>query len=251
MTHPFSDEQLNAYLDGELSPETRLQVEEAARAQPELARRLEHDRAIGNALREALDPVLDEPIPARLLHAVAPRPWPWRARIAAGLACAALGAAVGWQAATQIEVPARLAAARPITLEAAAAHAVYVPEKRHAVEVVSSEKAHLNRWLSKRLSHELVAPDLQSQGFDLVGGRMVADTGTPAAQYMYEDASKNRITIYVRREPGALAPTELRFAEDRGFKVVHWERDQMSYAVTGTLDRQRMMQLATGAQDQL
>ncbi len=68
---------------------------------------------------------------------------------------------------------------------------------------------------------------------------------------MYEDASKNRITIYVRREPKALSPTPLRLEEDRGFKDVHWDEDQMSYAVTGTLDRQRMLDLANGARDQL
>ena len=251
MTHPFSDEQLSAYIDGELSAEARLQVEDAAREHPELARRLEHERAVADALSTALDPVMDEPIPARLLHAVAPRPWSWGARIAAGLACAAIGAALGWEAAKQIELPAQLAAPRPITVEAAAAHAVYVPEKRHAVEVVSSEKAHLNRWLSKRLSHELAAPNLEPHGFELVGGRMVADTGTPAAQYMYEDASKNRVTIYVRREPQALSSTALSLAEDRGFKVVHWEEDQISYAVTGTLEQQRMMDIATAARDQL
>ena len=36
-------------------------------------------------------------------------------------------------------------------------------------------------------------------GFRLVGGRLVADEGTPAAQFMYEDAAKRRVTLYTRR----------------------------------------------------
>ena len=76
---------------------------------------------------------------------------------------------------------------------------VYVGERRHAVEVWAKEERHLVKWLSKRLKYEVKVPYLADAGFRLVGGRLVADEGTPAAQFMYEDAVKRRFTLYTRR----------------------------------------------------
>ena len=43
---------------------------------------------------------------------------------------------------------------------AANAHAVYVPEVRHPVEVGADQEAHLVQWLSKRLAVPVRAPAL-------------------------------------------------------------------------------------------
>lgn len=241
---------INAWLDGELSPAERRELEQAAASDPALAARLQLDREIMRTLRTAYHDIAHSPVPARLLHAVGPRPWTWSRRIAAAAACVLLGAALGWHASRWSE-PARMAAARPVSVEAVAAHAVYLPEVRHPVEVDSSQRTHLDRWLSKRLSHELVSPELRAFGFNLVGGRLLPDSGRPAAQYMYENAAGERITIYARGEPRATAPTALRLVEDRGFRVVHWEADRMSYAVTGRLDKQTLQRVADSVREQI
>jgi anti-sigma factor RsiW len=81
--------------------------------------------------------------------------------------------------------------------QAVSAHVVYVGERRHAVEVWAKEERHLVKWLSKRLKHEVKAPYLADAGFRLVGGRLVADEGAPAAQFMYEDKAKTtRHAVY-------------------------------------------------------
>jgi anti-sigma factor RsiW len=49
------------------------------------------------------------------------------------------------------------------------AHAAYVPEVRHPVEVAASEQQHLIAWLSKRLSRPLRAPSLDAAGYQLLG----------------------------------------------------------------------------------
>jgi len=248
--HGVDDARVNAYLDGELSAEERQAVERMAAADPALAERLRLDRAIMQALERAGAAALDDPVPARLLRAAGPQPWPWWRRVAAAAAFTVIGGALGWHASRWSDV-AGLAAPRPVSLEAVAAHAVYLPEVRHPVEVDASERAHLDRWLSKRLAHELVSPELHEFGFHLVGGRLLPDSGRPAAQYMYENSDGERITLYARSELRARAITPLRVVEDRGFRVVYWQRDRMSYAVTGRLDADLLQRVARSINDQI
>ena len=69
---PISDEQLAAYLDGELAPEARQAVEAAVDADPALAERLAALAAGDQALRAGFSAISDEPVPERLLRALEP-----------------------------------------------------------------------------------------------------------------------------------------------------------------------------------
>jgi len=69
MNTSISEETLLAYADDELDAAARLKVEAALAADPELARRLEQQQALRAMLGRAYAPVLDEPMPARLLAA--------------------------------------------------------------------------------------------------------------------------------------------------------------------------------------
>lgn len=63
----FSDEMLMAYADDELDEKSRVAVESAMSTDPEIARRIAQHRALRKRLRAAFDPVLDEPVPSRLI----------------------------------------------------------------------------------------------------------------------------------------------------------------------------------------
>jgi hypothetical protein len=65
----FSDEDLMAYADGELDDQKRQQIREAINRDPEIARRVESHRALKESLRKGFDPVLQEPVPDRLVTA--------------------------------------------------------------------------------------------------------------------------------------------------------------------------------------
>lgn len=67
----FTDETLMAYADDELDEATRAEVAAAAAADPELARAIDRHRELGRRLRREFDRVLEEPVPQRLLDAVA------------------------------------------------------------------------------------------------------------------------------------------------------------------------------------
>lgn len=77
MSQPFTDTQLAAFMDGSLADEAQIEAIEAAiNADPALAERAEAlaaGDALAPLLREAFAPVLDAPVPERLIAAAAPR----------------------------------------------------------------------------------------------------------------------------------------------------------------------------------
>jgi anti-sigma factor RsiW len=78
----ISDETLLAYVDNELDAAARAEVEAAIAADPELARRVEQQRSLRKLLGAAYGPVLEEPVPPRLVAAAqAPRPAPAKAKV--------------------------------------------------------------------------------------------------------------------------------------------------------------------------
>ena len=100
MSRSFSDETLAAYVDGELDPAARAEIEEAVRRDPSVAQRIARHRSLRNQLQAAYAGELNEPVPDRLLAALqnpAPRPSPavadlqtavaarWRYSLAASL----------------------------------------------------------------------------------------------------------------------------------------------------------------------
>ena len=66
---------LLAYVDGELDAAARADVDAAIAVDPQLAQRVQQQQALRQMLSATYDPVLDEPMPARLLAAArAPLP---------------------------------------------------------------------------------------------------------------------------------------------------------------------------------
>jgi anti-sigma factor RsiW len=149
---------------------------------------------------------------------------------------ASVGGLIGYSLQTPIEPTALI---RPLPVEAAYAHAVYVPEVRHPVEVGAAEQEHLNAWLSKRLDRPISAPDLRAAGYALIGGRLLPDAHRPAAQFMFENESGGRITLYIRHAPDD-RETAFAHAENDGFGVVYWLDDGLAYALTAAADRMEL-----------
>lgn len=140
--------------------------------------------------------------------------------------------------------------------EAAAAHAVYVPEQRHPVEVAAQQQAHLVQWLSKRLGVALKPPVLEAQGFHLMGGRLLpGETGQARAQFMYEDQAGQRVTLYVSvlnpETAAASAPASFQWSSDGASHGFYWIEGQQGYALSSSLPRERQQALANAVYQQL
>jgi anti-sigma factor RsiW len=145
---------------------------------------------------------------------------------------------------------------RDMVREAAAAHAVYVPEQRHPVEVAAQQQAHLVQWLSKRLGVALKPPVLEAQGFHLMGGRLLpGESGQARAQFMYEDQAGQRVTLYVsvlKPETAATsAPASFEWSSDGASHGFYWIDGRQGYALSASLPRERMQALANAVYQQL
>ena len=252
-----SEEHLSAWVDGELAADQRMQVQAWLDSHPEDRARVQAWAADRTALAALFGSVLDEPAPESLLAAVwrrdaarAPR-WAMAAA-AAGLLVA--GAALGgagvwqWQRGQQAEQVAQLrlqlaaGTAQGWMQRAAFAHSVYVAEPRHAVEVKAQEE-HLSRWLTRRIDIPVKLFDLQAQGFDLVGGRLLPDGPGKSAQLMYQDAKQRRVTVYLRKpEQGASAA--FRYEQQGKLGMFYWVEEGAGYALVGELPRQTLLDLA-------
>jgi anti-sigma factor RsiW len=238
-TKPVSEEELQAYVDGQLEGPRHDRVAAIIASDPELARRANELRGLGEAMHAAYDSALDEPVPPQMLQTVMDRGPAPLLRLAAAVAWMTVGGVIGGVIVSQTgpERTNDVATVRPLPREAAYAHAVYVPEVRHPVEVGADERAHLNAWLSKRLAHPVAAPDVRRIGYQLVGGRLLPDAGRPAAQFMYEDAHGVRVTLYVRAHGGRARETALRHAENGGVGVVYWVDGPLAYALAGSIEK--------------
>ncbi len=241
---------LHAYVDGRLAPEAQTGIEARLAEHPEDAAAVHAYRLQNRELRETFAPVLDEPLPPELLATVAngtaaraktaPRlRFGWA--FAASITLLLVGGAGGWllhdwQGAPG-ETGGRFAA------QALGAHRVFVTEKRHPVEVGAEQEAHLVAWLSKRLGTKLRAPDLRARGFELVGGRLLAEGARPAAQMMYEDAEGRRLTVYLRAVEGA-EQTAFRFVEEAGVAAFYWIDHDYAYALVAPLEREPLLGIA-------
>jgi len=241
---------LHAYADGQLDGARAERVERWLAGHPEDQHRIDEWRKQNRLIQALHDGVPDRSFawPAAVTGA-GRRPWMrhWRAA-AAGLALFIAGGAGGWFANERFA--ARTVETAELTTAAISAHKLYTAESRHPVEVRASE-SHLLGWLSRRIGHELVAPDLKSQGYAFVGGRLLPGANGPAAQLMYENRGGRRLTLYAVRSGGNDDESAYRFAESQGTRAFYWIDGPVAYALIGELDRAALLTITRLIHDQV
>jgi anti-sigma factor RsiW len=200
------------------------------------------------ALREALAPMLDEPVPARLLQPLAPpaRPWVRAAAVALWIGVGAAAGSLATREALQQNSPvvtAQNEGMQHFVHQAELAYAVYTPDARRPVEV--REGSDLTTWLSRRLQRPIVAPDTLPGGLVLMGGRLLPGMpGKPAAQLMYQDAQGHRVTVYLRGMAKPTAEISFRIVPGKQASTFYWVDRQWGYALTGDLPRAQLLDAA-------
>ncbi len=268
-----SESELHALLDNQLPAAERGALESRLAGDALATATLAAWRAQRDALRQLQRPLLDEPLPPSLLaaaervaaaHQQSDQWWRWGG-IAAGVLMAF---GVGWLshgrwAASRPDTAQMLAKARGTEQEfarqAALAHAVYVPEVRHAVEVAAAQQEHLLQWLSKRLDKSLKVPDLSPQGYEFVGGRLLpgdGGNGGSRAQFMFQNAGGERVTLYLGTLSSSTAATASRdtpltYSAAGPVPEIYWVGHGFAYALAGKLPRDDLMKLAQVVYEQI
>jgi anti-sigma factor RsiW len=251
----FSERDIHLAIDGELPADDSVAFELWLDRNPEMKTKYARYRSDADRLRAAFAGVLDEEIPPRLgLASAGGRQVSrrsgmlWRS-LAAAVILAAVG--VGGFAAGRLtlQAPGGETGAQ-IADRAIAAHVIYAAEKLHVVEVGADQKDHLVGWLSKRVGLRLVAPDFTSEGYSLVGGRLLPAAHRTAAQFMYQDAGGARISLYVTDDPGR-ADTGFRFMQEDGARAYYWIDGGYGCAIAGAAPEDKLKAIARLAYRQL
>ena len=252
----ISENDLQAYVDGQLEAERRKAVERYLSEHPEEAERVAVWHRQNETLGALYGQISDEPVPPRLdVHriagALAASGWrrrPWYGIAAAAVLFIALGAAAGW---TGRSYWANSAPGQTtLVADAVAAHSLYTREVLRPVEVGADKQTELTAWVSKRLGRDLVVPDLRPLGFRFVGGRLLPVEGQPAAQFMYEDETGQRITFLIVAENNG-RESSLQYARTGDLNSFLWTDETIRCVLVGSLGRDRLRDIATLAYEQL
>jgi len=270
---PVTDADLHAFVDGQLTPARRDEVEAFLATHPAVLKQVEDWGAQNQAIRRLLDPVMNEPVPPRLAQAAVAKAWPWRG-MAAGLALMLLGAGSAWWARGVVDGDALRLASKPASVvasaspslvrtgqadglsafaqRAAVAHAVYSPEVRRPVEVGADQEQALVTWLTRRMDATVPVrpPDLRSLGYSLIGGRLLPGEKKPVAQFMFGGEGGQRLTLYVSREDAG-NETSFRFGQDGAVNVFYWVDKDFGYAISAGADRDELLRVSEAVYDQL
>lgn len=259
-TPHVSDDELHAFVDGQIEAGRISAVLAWLQAQPADAARVLHWQAQRLQLRQLARAIEPQATPAALTNVVTQavsrsvRATRWR-QAAAVLLLISAGLVGGryWGSIDMEAHPAGVAASPRFVREAVAAHAVFVPEARHPVEVTASDEAHLVQWLSRRLGAPLRVPTLTRFGYHLLGGRLLPGESTPRAQFMFEDAQGSRVTLYVvvfssGDAPDAASFRSVRIGAEQSF---YWIDDRFGFVLSAKVGSADIQALAREVYAQL
>jgi anti-sigma factor RsiW len=244
MNSPISNADLHAYADGQLDPNKLTLVEAWLANHPEHREEINEWRIQSAQLHNAFDAVLNEPLPSRLLPKAKPDTV-FNIQWMTSGATLLVGVMAGFYL---HNIPGLVSddavAVQSLPQMAAMAHVVYTPEVRHPVEVGVDQEAHLVQWLSKRLGSKLTPPKLDDIGYKLMGGRLLPGDKGSVAQFMYENNSLQRLTLYVRPNAKDDAAAGFHYAREGNLDVFYWVNGQFGYALSGDIGRNQMLVVA-------
>lgn len=213
-----SKAELHAFVDGQLDTERHREVASHLSENPEAAARVAAYEKQKQALRTLFNPVLDEALPEALI----PKPpAPRRVHLlwaAASIVLFVAGGLVGWQAQQ------------------------FTQESHKPVFTVAQGAA---------VAHKVFTPQLGDLGFSLVGGRLLSADKGPAAQFMYQDANRRRITLYVITDGDWQTKAEFQFTQQGPVGVFYWISGRVGYGLTAEMPRPELLKIARTVYDQL
>jgi anti-sigma factor RsiW len=243
------EDELNAYVDGELPAERLGAVEAWLASHPDDAMKVAAWRQQAEFIRARYGATINEKPPQRLdVDRLTRRRY---GAVAAGIAATLLalvaGGVAGWTARGAVAAsPSDLVL---FTTDALDAYRLYTVEVRHPVEVPGDQQPHLQDWLSKRVGSQLRPPDLNKLGLKLVGGRLLPGPTGPTAFFMYEGASGERFTLYCGRTSDQ--QTALLYTAGEHNAAYYWVDGNVAYVLSGPAQQDRLHEIAKSAYDQI
>lgn len=231
---PIGVDDIQAFIDGRLSPDRQREVETFLASDPALRSRVEQHSADTQALRAAAQLRPAEPIPPSLrLSEVRRRRSALSIfryqQLAAGLCFFAVGGLLGGVVSRQEPAP---VAARAPMADAVVAFRAFAGRSVDTVEFPAAQAAVMRQMISQHLRHDIVVPDLSAVGLAFRGGRLLASDEGPGGMFVYADPMGEPVAVYVKTLASA-RKADLNARQDGDVTAYFWFTGELGYAVLG------------------
>lgn len=228
MNNPIPDEELHAYIDGELDPERAIAVRNALAQDAALAERVALFQADKAMLKTVYGPLEKLPLPSGWAGRVQGPPRIWKMTGAIAAAILVLLGSVAW-----LHYAAR--SGDPVE-EALNARAGIAAGQRQVVTVEGAQGRNYDSMLAQAVALHVRIPDLGQMGYKL---RRLELYGN-AAELLYRGPQDRVFTLYIRRSDGS---TRFDQFERKGLRVCIWQDDQISTVMAGDIPAAAMQRL--------
>ncbi len=245
---PPGDEELHAFIDGELDAGRAAEVGKAVENDLTLSRRIAAYRAGKLRLRQAYAGIAAEELPQQWLdmidrHAQRPRRAPvWRRLPEQLIAAAAviLVLVLGWGLGRELP-PA--AGDDAIVREALAARAQTLPPQQVVPAAGLTRGGGSDGVLRTALAMKVKTPDLARLGYRLEDLRVYAGVpGGKAVELDYRNADNGLFTLYLRHPSSA---PKVDIVERGGVRICLWQDDVLGAVMAGKMTAGEMARLAS------
>jgi anti-sigma factor RsiW len=235
---------LDAYIDGQTTPEREAECRAHIAACPSCRAAAARRRALSSVLAEHTQM---HPAPPGLAATIArdlsanarsaPRPirltpaWAWVSLAA----CTALGVATLWLALARIHA----GPVETIAREAVSAH-VRSLMATHLADILTSDQHTVKPWFAGRLDFSPPVTDLAAEGFPLTGGRLDYLGDRPVAALVYTRRA-HTINLFVWPDGPAAEPSA---RADRGYNSETWSSGSMRFCAVSDLNASELRTFA-------
>ena len=235
---------MHGYLDGELDPSVSLQFEQHVGTCPACSKALVEQQAMQTAMKAdslyfKAPARLQERLRASLQSQVRARPvrFPWRWVAAA--ACVALCIGAGFHLA---QITVKPSVHERLTQEVASAH-IRSMQAKHIVDIEGPDRHVVKPWFNGKLDFAPSVPNLEKEGFPLVGGRLDYLNGRPVAALVYR-RREHLINLFVWPADSGNESRDFQRERRQGYHLMHWSKAGMNYWLVSDLDATELSELA-------
>ena len=110
-----------------------------------------------------------------------------------------------------------------------------------AIDVASSDQHTVKPWYAGRLDFSPPVADYAAEGFPLIGGRVDYVDGRSVAALVYQHR-RHVVDAFIWPSAGSSTKAPARLVQ-RGYNLVHWTRDGMTYWLASDLETAELMHL--------
>ena len=239
----LTDEDLHAFIDGELDDARATQIAIAIAGSPEMCERVERFIADKDLIARVYGPLIDQPLPAALLKAATPEllRLPPRSPMrfvpaAMALAAALVVAVIGYPVFSNL-------GGDPLVAEAMAVRSGQVHADRQFADSEVATASVRDHLVETALSVPVKVPNLEKAGYVLTGITAYPDRGGhQALQLSYRDRNGAVFTMYMRQTGGG---DRFELSQRKNLQVCVWQNDNLSVVMLGTMPAHEMLRVAT------